>query len=164
MPKPKAIAVRIVPGSEGYTFRRLTFEEATALNVAGTVPQHLYEDVLQSHLAEEAKQKFLDMPEEFTAVYLERYRPLEHRNSPEPCRMGCFAVENADGSAVVRDSLQMGMGDMQLVKGQALRFTAKRNDLRYKEYQRFYFDLQSMTVRQTTTDSSEPDTTTKDAS
>ena len=147
VPQPKAIAVRIKPDSNGYKFRPLTFEEATALNLAGKLPQHLYEDALQRHLAREARQKILDTPEDFNAVYLEEFFPLQLRGEPEPYRMGRFAVESADGAMIIRNSLAMGVGDMQLTKGKVIRFTAKRNDLRYEEYQRFYFDLQSMTVR-----------------
>ena len=146
VPLPKTIAVRITPDSNGYKSRPLTFEEVTALNDAGKLPQHVYEEALQRHLAKEAMQKILDTPEDFNAVYLEEFLPLQLRGEPEPCRMGRFTVESADGSMVIRKSLQMGIGDMQLTNGQVVQFTAKHNDLRYEEYQRFYFDLHSMTV------------------
>ena len=76
--------------------------------------------------------------------------------------MGRFAIESSDGSEIICQSLQMGIGDIELVKGQVIRFTAKANDLHYEDFQRFYFDLQSMTVHYELSDSNSSITTTKD--
>jgi hypothetical protein len=164
IPTPKAIAVHIELGSEGYTFTRLTFEEAAALYEAGKLPLHLYEDEVRRHQVDEENEKLLATNEEFIAVYLEKFRPLEQRDNPVPCRMGLFTIENAEGSRVICASLPMGVGNLELMKGQTIHFTAMRKDLRYEDYQRIYFDLQAMTVSTAAPHSTNPNDTAKDAS
>lgn len=162
MPPTRSIAVRIATGREGYTFRRLNRKELDRLYDEGTLPQHLHEEGVRYHLRLEAEERFLDTPQEFTAVYLDIFRPLQQCSDQEPRRMGRFTIESSDGSRIICESLQMSIGDMELVKGQAIRFTAKPNDLHYEDFQRLYFDLQTMTVHQEASDSNSPITSTKD--
>jgi hypothetical protein len=148
MPLPRAIAVRIAKDSNGYTIRRLTWEEATTFNDAGSLTPPLYEDALRHHLADEAKEELRGTPQEFNAVYEEMFIPWQIRDGSEPCRMGSFKIESADGSYIVREALPMSVGDMQLERGQVVRLTAKPKDLRYEDG-RFHFDLATMTAQET---------------
>jgi hypothetical protein len=60
--------------------------------------------------------------------------------------MGRFTIESADGAKVVLDSLVMAAPLKQPVSGQVFPFTSKPKDLRFDEFDRYYFDLNTMTL------------------
>jgi hypothetical protein len=146
--RTRSIAVKISPDQHLYAIRRLTADELKGLYDAGTLPQHLYDEGFRRQVYNEEQARLRETPTEFIAVYRDTFRPLTLHRDAEPPLMGRFTVESADGSGIVRDSLQMEIGDLRPTLGQMIRFTAKPKDLYFEDYGFHHFDLSTMTVKE----------------